>query len=184
MFREGSEFANNGQKRDRLEGPQEKKSQEKKKRKRKRVEAMSGRDTKTNSQVVIYTDGACRGNPGPAGIGAVMTYKKQSREVCEYIGNATNNIAELKAVRVALLALKRKDLPVRLYTDSTYVQGVLTKNWRAKKNTELIREIREIISGFADIRILKVPGHKGVEGNEKADQLAAQAIFEHERKSA
>ncbi|MFP4194037.1 MAG: ribonuclease HI [Desulfobacterales bacterium] len=131
---------------------------------------------KEKDLVIIYTDGASSGNPGPAGIGAVLRYGDKKKEISEYIGNTTNNVAELKAVRAALQALKKKDLPVRLYTDSSYVQGLLSMGWKAKKNTELVEEIRDIIKQFKDIKIIKVAGHNGVADNEQADLLATSAI--------
>ena len=131
--------------------------------------------------VVIYTDGASSGNPGPAGIGAVLRYKGGKKEISEYIGHATNNIAELEAVRAALSALKRRDLPVRVYTDSSYVQGLLIYNWKARKNPELVKALRELVNEFCDIRIIKVAGHNGVADNEQADYLATSAITRHKK---
>lgn len=129
--------------------------------------------------VIIYTDGASSGNPGPAGIGAVLRYGGRKKEISRYIGCATNNIAELEAVRAALSALKRKDLPVRLHTDSSYVHGLLVHGWRARKNPELVKQVRDLVAGFRDIQIIKVSGHKGVADNERADQLATSAISRH-----
>lgn len=126
--------------------------------------------------VIIYTDGASSGNPGPAGIGAVLRYGDNKKEISEFIGDTTNNIAELKAVRAALCALKRRDLRIRLHTDSSYVHGLLALGWKAKKNRELVEEIRELMKRFKDIKIIKVRGHKGVADNEQADLLATSAI--------
>jgi len=126
----------------------------------------------------IYTDGASSGNPGPSGIGAVLRYGAHEREISRYIGEATNNIAELEAIRVALEAVKNRDLPVRLYTDSSYAHGVLSQGWKAKKNRRLIESIRDLMNHFRDLRLMKVPGHAGLEGNERADRLAVRAIKE------
>ncbi|MCF8025206.1 MAG: ribonuclease HI [Desulfobacteraceae bacterium] len=136
-----------------------------------------------DNKVIIYTDGASSGNPGPAGIGAVLRYGDQKKEISEYIGNATNNIAELKAVRAALCAMKRRDLPVRLYTDSSYVRGLLALGWKAKKNTELVEEIRNLVKQFKNIKIIKVRGHQGDADNEQADLLATSAIRNHRSKT-
>lgn len=147
------------------------------------IRSVSGNDLSGQQRpIVIYTDGACSGNPGPAGIGAVLEYRGKTREISEYIGHATNNVAELEAVRKALLALKRKDLPVRLHTDSGYVHGLLTKNWAARKNSELVGLIRGLVREFPCIEILKVSGHSGIRGNELADQLATRAIRNKGRK--
>ncbi len=126
--------------------------------------------------VHIYTDGASSGNPGPAGIGVVLQCGAQRKEISEYIGRATNNIAELLAIQKGLAAVKNRGLPVRVYTDSSYAFGVLTLNWKPKKNTDLIGAIRRSMAGFADLKLVKVRGHRGVVGNERADELATSAI--------
>ena len=124
----------------------------------------------------IYTDGACSGNPGPAGIGVVMQYGRHRKEISEYIGTATNNIAELKAVRAALKAVKNRSVPVRIHTDSAYVLGLLGRGWKAGRNRRLVEAIRDLSGGFDDLQWIKVKGHAGHPGNERADQLAVQAI--------
>ena len=139
-------------------------------------ESSAEKNTADRDAVIIYTDGAASGNPGPSGIGAVLRYGGKTKEISKYIGNATNNIAELEAVRAALSALKRKDLPVRLYTDSSYVHGLLVLGWKAKKNPELVGNVRNLVRQFKDIEIIKVRGHDGVSDNEQADFLATSAI--------
>jgi ribonuclease HI len=126
--------------------------------------------------ISIYTDGASSGNPGPSGIGIFMRYGKHEREISRYIGNSTNNIAELTAIETALKEVKRTDLPVRIYTDSSYACGLLINGWKAKKNVLLINSIRQLMTTFIDLKIIKVKGHCGLPGNEKADQLATAAI--------
>ncbi|MGA8240682.1 MAG: RNase H family protein, partial [Desulfobacterales bacterium] len=78
--------------------------------------------------------------------------------------------------RTALMELKRKNLPVRIYTDSSYAQGVLSFGWKAQKNKELVDAIREMLSALKDVTLIKVRGHSGHEQNERADQLARTAI--------
>ena len=129
-----------------------------------------------DSAICLYTDGASSGNPGPSGIGVLLRFAGNEKTISKYIGNATNNIAELEAIRIGLMELKRQDLPVRVFTDSRYAYGVLTQGWRAKKNTELIQSIRELMAGFKEIRLIKVKGHAGHEENERADSLATSAI--------
>ena len=126
--------------------------------------------------ITIYTDGACSGNPGPGGIGVVLRYKGHHKEISRYIGQTTNNIAELEAIRTALLAIKNRDYPVALHSDSTYALGVLTKGWKARQNVELVEEIRRLITTFKQLRFVKVKGHSGNPDNELADRLAVQAI--------
>ncbi len=126
--------------------------------------------------ICIYTDGASSGNPGPSGIGALLLFRNHEKEISKYIGIATNNIAELEAIRVALLELKQNDFPVRVFTDSSYAYGVLTLGWKAKKNLDLIRSIKKVMTKFKDLKFIKVRGHEGIEGNEKADFLATSAL--------
>ena len=126
--------------------------------------------------VSIHTDGASSGNPGPSGIGVVMAYGGHEKEISKYIGIATNNIAELTAIQTALMSLKRNDMPVRIYTDSGYACGLLLSGWKAKKNVALVRAIKELMARFTDLKIIKVKGHSGIRGNERADQLATSAI--------
>lgn len=126
--------------------------------------------------ICIYTDGACSGNPGPAGIGIVLRYKEKHKEISRALGTATNNIAELEAIRVGLLAVKNRKLPVILFSDSSYALGLLSQGWKAKKNMELVDEIRRLAATFPKLRFVKVKGHAGHPDNERADQLAVQAI--------
>ncbi|RMH44471.1 MAG: ribonuclease HI [Deltaproteobacteria bacterium] len=130
--------------------------------------------------IVVYTDGACTGNPGPAGLGVVIRDGDDRRELSEYLGDATNNIAELTAILRALETLAdtagATDRPVHLHTDSSYSIGVLTKNWKAKANQELIARIKRVAQAFRHLQFVKVKGHAGVPDNERADELARAAI--------
>ncbi|HIJ56994.1 MAG TPA: ribonuclease HI [Deltaproteobacteria bacterium] len=126
--------------------------------------------------IALFTDGASSGNPGPAGVGVLFKYREHEKEISKYIGIATNNQAELEAIRLGLSEIKRAEIPVRVYTDSAYAHGVLMLGWKAKKNLELIIEIRKSLSRFMDLKIIHVKGHAGLEGNERADKLATAAI--------
>jgi len=126
--------------------------------------------------VVIFTDGASSGNPGPAGIGVVMRHGKNEREISKAIGKATNNIAELEAIRTGLAALKNTHLPVRVFTDSAYALGVLSLGWKAKKNTALVQSVKHLMAQFDDIELIKVPAHSGIADNERADTLAVEGV--------
>jgi len=136
----------------------------------------TGKKVETDGVVHVYTDGASSGNPGPSGIGVLLRYGSHEKEISRYIGSATNNIAELEAIRVGLSLIKNPALPVRVYTDSSYALGLLAKGWKARKNQKLVADIRKIVSDFENISFVKVKGHAGDAGNERADGLATDAI--------
>lgn len=133
-------------------------------------------DNISEDAISIYTDGASSGNPGPSGIGVLLRFGKHEKELSRNIGLATNNIAELEAIKAALLELKTTKKPVRIFTDSTYALGVLTLNWKANKNGELIDSIKKSMKRFKDLKLMKIKGHAGQEGNERADYLANMAV--------
>jgi ribonuclease HI len=98
------------------------------------------------------------------------------REISEYLGEATNNIAELTAILRGLQTVSDRNRPVIVYSDSAYSIGLLTKNWKAKKNVELVDELRALARTFRDLRFVKVAGHAGIALNERVDYLATDAI--------
>jgi ribonuclease HI len=125
----------------------------------------------------VWTDGACSGNPGPAGLGVVIVGDGTGhRELSEYLGDATNNIAELTAILRGLQAVSDRTRPVVVYSDSAYSIGLLSQNWKAKKNVELVKELRDECKRFPDLRFVKVLAHSGISLNERVDQLAVAAI--------
>jgi ribonuclease HI len=125
---------------------------------------------------VAYTDGACSGNPGPAGAGVVVISPDgKSHELVEYLGEATNNVAELTAILRALEWIPREVSAVVVRTDSQYAIGVLQKGWKAKANQELVAKAKEAVRA-RHARLVYVPGHQGVALNERADQLAREAV--------
>ena len=139
------------------------------------------------STVEIYTDGACRGNPGPGGWGATLEMGEHFRELSGAEAMTTNNRMELMAVISALEALKRP-VPIKLYTDSEYVRRGITewlKSWKARgwktadrkpvKNQDLWERLDAIASRH-EIDWHWVKGHSGVPGNERVDRLANAAI--------
>ena len=139
--------------------------------------------------VIIYTDGACSGNPGPGGWGSVLMYRGHRRELSGGEADTTNNRMELMAVIQALEALKRP-CNITIHTDSTYVmKGMMEwlaqwkkRNWltaakKPVKNVELWQRLEKAIdSHTVDWKWVK--GHSGVPENERADELARQAIPE------
>lgn len=129
--------------------------------------------------IVIHTDGACSGNPGPAGIGVLL--ERPDGEVIEhseFIGEGTNNIAELTAILRALEMLRpeEQEAHVLLYTDSAWSLGVLVGGWKAKVNVDLIAAIKDRMTTLPDVELLKVKGHAGNTGNDEADALATMAV--------
>jgi ribonuclease HI len=139
------------------------------------------------TQVEMYTDGACRGNPGPGGWAALLVAGKERKEVSGAELETTNNRMELMAAIGGLGALKRR-CSVTLYTDSKYVLQGITEwlpNWKARgwltaarepvKNQDLWQLLDAAASG-QDIAWQWVKGHSGHEGNEYVDQLANVAI--------
>ena len=141
------------------------------------------------NQVVIYTDGACKGNPGPGGWGALLRAGSAEKELCGGERNTTNNRMELMAVIEALQALKRP-CDVDLYLDSQYVRKGITEwivGWKAKgwktaskepvKNADLWQRLDVLVHGGSHrIAWHWVKGHAGNPGNERADALANQGV--------
>lgn len=127
--------------------------------------------------VVVYTDGACSGNPGPMGIGVVVMDGAERKEISEYLGIGTNNIAELTAIERALDTIAEPGKLVLVHSDSSYAIGLLSQGWKAKANTELVERIRAKAARFPRLRFVKVEGHAGVPENERCDQLAREAVL-------
>lgn len=143
--------------------------------------------TDARELVDIYTDGACSGNPGPGGWGALLIYGDNEREICGGDANTTNNRMEMQAAIEALRALKRP-VTVRLHTDSTYLQqGITTwihawkkRGWKTAakkpvKNADLWQSLEEAMAPHA-VEWIWVKGHAGNDGNERADELARQGM--------
>jgi ribonuclease HI len=137
--------------------------------------------------IEIYTDGACRGNPGPGGWAALLQKGEREKEISGAETLTTNNRMELTAVIRALETLK-KPVAARLYTDSEYVRRGITEwltAWKARgwrtadrkpvKNQDLWQRLEELSAGHR-IDWRWVPGHAGVPGNERVDRLANEAI--------
>ena len=142
----------------------------------------------TGRQAVhIYTDGACKGNPGPGGWGALLTFDGEEREMFGGEPSTTNNRMEMMAVIEALAALKRPSVVV-LHTDSQYVQKGITEwiaGWKARgwrtaakqpvKNMDLWKRLDEVAAKH-QVQWKWVKGHAGDAGNERADALANRGV--------
>jgi ribonuclease HI len=141
------------------------------------------------NEVVIYTDGACKGNPGPGGWGVVLQSGPTVKELYGGERNTTNNRMELMAAIQALQALKRP-CAVTLFIDSQYVLKGMTEwlpGWKAKgwrtadkkpvKNVELWQQLDELVAGRGHVIDWRwVRGHNGDPGNERADELANMGV--------
>lgn len=126
---------------------------------------------------IAYTDGACSGNPGPAGSGVtIIAPDGKISDGYYYLGTSTNNVAELTAILRAAEAVPSDAPRIVIYTDSKYSIGVLTQNWKAKVNKELIAQTKRAIAARKNVRLVYVAAHVGVAMNERADELARQAI--------
>jgi len=142
-------------------------------------------------KITIYTDGACSGNPGPGGWGAVLIYKDNIKEIYGGEKQTTNQRMEIKAVIEALKALKVKDWEVTVFSDSAYVVNAFNQNWidnwqkngwrNSKKepvaNQDLWKELMEVVPKNR-IVLKKVKGHSGDKYNDLCDHLARKAIKE------
>ncbi len=143
--------------------------------------------TEPEPHVIIYTDGACTGNPGPGGYGAVLIYGSQRKELSGGFRRTTNNRMELMAAIEGLRALNRR-ARVTLYTDSRYLADAINRGWvnawkargwrKSNKepalNVDLWKQLLEQL-GRHQVTIEWVEGHAGVSENERADRLSVDA---------
>ncbi len=149
---------------------------------------MSKNSTLQSNKIEIYSDGACSGNPGAGGWGAVLLYKQHQKEIYGHEKDTTNNRMELRAVIEALKTIKKSDCEIIVYTDSKYVQTGISEwihNWKKNgwknaskkpiKNVDLWQDLDQQASKH-NIKWMWVKGHNGNKYNEIADQLACNAI--------
>lgn len=139
-------------------------------------------------EVIIYTDGACSGNPGPGGWGSILMYKGNKKEISGGNPNTTNNIMEITAVIEALKLLKFP-CNVKVYSDSAYVVNAFNQGWiynwkknnwktaskEPVKNQELWEELYSLVQKHK-VEFIKVKGHSDNEYNNRCDFLATSAI--------
>lgn len=141
-------------------------------------------------EVIIYTDGACSGNPGPGGWGSILMYKNNKKEISGGKLETTNNVMELTAVIEGLKLLKFP-CKVKLYSDSAYVVNAFNEKWiygwlkngwknsskEPVKNKELWQELYDLTK-VHEVEFIKVKGHTDNEYNNRCDELARNAIKE------
>ena len=141
-----------------------------------------------SKEVIIYTDGACSGNPGPGGWGTILMYKDTKKEISGYKKDTTNNVMEITAVIEGLKLLKGP-CKVQIYSDSAYVvnafnqhwiENWIKKNWQNSKkepvkNKELWLELYALVKQH-EVEFIKVKGHADNEFNNRCDELARNAI--------
>ena len=142
-------------------------------------------------KIILYTDGACSGNPGPGGYGSVIMYKDAKKEISGYRPNTTNNQMEMLAVIEGIKLLK-EPCEVEIYSDSAYVVNAfknkwvdswIKNNWRtsgktAVKNVELWQELLAVLKPHK-YTFIKVKGHADNEYNNRCDELARKAITDN-----
>mgnify|MGYP001954921636 CR=1 FL=1 len=142
-------------------------------------------------KIKLFTDGGCRKN-GIGGWGVVFVCGDVVKEVYGGTTNTTNNKMELTSVIEALKRVKRRDIPIKVYSDSAYIVNCFNDKWYVKwrrngwinsrgqpvENKDLWEELINLVESFDSIEFVKVKGHSGVEFNERADQLANQGIEE------
>lgn len=141
-------------------------------------------------KIRIYTDGACRGNPGPGGWGAIILLKEKRQEISGNEEYTTNNRMELKAVIEAIKHIKHlKCKTIEIYSDSAYVVNAVKNGWLKRwkwngwktrademvKNQDLWKEMDKLLSEHR-INIVKIKGHSGDKHNERVDIIAKEAI--------
>jgi ribonuclease HI len=138
----------------------------------------------TGKQLVIYTDGAARGNPGPGGYGAILMWGNNTKELSAGYRLTTNNRMELMAVIAALKALTKTNLEVTIFTDSQYVLNSIEKRWLnnwiatdfkgGKKNKDLWMQYYQLAKNYS-IKLVWVKGHAENIHNNRCDELATTA---------
>ena len=131
--------------------------------------------------MIFYTDGSCKpSNPGYCGCGVVVIDgEKIVDQISSFLGEGTNNIAELTAIKIAFEWIRSKGLEWEshtIYSDSNYAIGLLTKNWKASKNQELVADLRKLQEYLPNTSLIWVKGHNNEKYNELADKLANQAV--------
>jgi len=139
--------------------------------------AASGLQKSPEYNVFAYTDGACAGNPGPAGAAAIVFFENIEIPLKKFLGRATNNIAELEAIKMAMELVNPKELiGIRIFTDSKYAINACQSTSKIWKNKDLVKQIWALMDKFREVEFIHVAGHQGDQLQERADGLAKEAI--------
>nr|ACV72179.1 ribonuclease H [uncultured organism] len=135
--------------------------------------------------IELFTDGSSRGNPGPGGYGVVLRYKHHVKEMSQGFRKTTNNRMELLAVIVGLEAIKQKDIPVTVYSDSKYVVDAVEKKWvygwqkkgfSGKANPDLWQRFLKVYDPLK-VKFVWIKGHAGHPENERCDVLLVESAM-------
>ena len=134
--------------------------------------------------IILYTDGSSRGNPGPGGYGVVLKYGSYRKELSQGFRLTTNNRMELLGVIEGLKAIKKREIPVKIYSDSSYVVNAVNNGWlkswvskdlSKKKNSDLWGLFLNVSQTFSSLEFIWIKGHAGHPENERCDRLAVEA---------
>ena len=134
--------------------------------------------------ILLYTDGSSRGNPGPGGYGVVIKYGSYRKELSQGFRLTTNNRMELLGVIEGLKAIKKREIPVKIYSDSSYVVNAVNNGWlkswvskdlSKKKNSDLWGLFLNVSQTFSSLEFIWIKGHAGHPENERCDRLAVEA---------
>ena len=134
--------------------------------------------------ILLYTDGSSRGNPGPGGYGVVLKYGSYRKELSQGFRLTTNNRMELLGVIEGLKAIKKREIPVKIYSDSSYVVNAVNNGWlkswvskdlSKKKNSDLRGLFLNVSQTFSSLEFIWIKGHAGHPENERCDRLAVEA---------
>lgn len=134
--------------------------------------------------ILLYTDGSSRGNPGPGGYGVVLKYGSYRKELSQGFRFTTNNRMELLGVIEGLKAIKKREIPVKIYSDSSYVVNAVNNGWlkswvskdlSKKKNSDLWGLFLNVSQTFSSLEFIWIKGHAGHPENERCDRLAVEA---------
>ena len=134
--------------------------------------------------ILLYTDGSSRGNPGPGGYGVVLKYGSYRKELSQGFRLTTNNRMELLGVIEGLKAIKKREIPVKIYSDSSYVVNSVNNGWlkswvskdlSKKKNSDLWGLFLNVSQTFSSLEFIWIKGHAGHPENERCDRLAVEA---------